>query len=109
MRLFRCPVHSPTKVGFMVFGIKYCAFLRSKPMTSRTVSGLALLTTLILCIAAPADEKQKAADEKSHDILENIKFRNLGPAVGGGRVTAGAGGGRPGDIFFVGGAAGGGV
>ncbi len=27
------------------------------------------------------------ADEKAKDPLENIRFRNLGPAVGGGRVT----------------------
>src|SRR5262249_38538811 len=30
----------------------------------------------------------KAEDNKSKDPLENLKFRNLGPAVGGGRVTA---------------------
>ena len=30
----------------------------------------------------------KLDDNKSKDPLENVKFRNLGPAVGGGRVTS---------------------
>src|SRR5258708_5874969 len=30
----------------------------------------------------------KLEDNKSKDPLENVKFRNLGPAVGGGRVTS---------------------
>lgn len=51
---------------------------------------------------------QKPGDGKPKDPLENMKFRNLGPAVGGGRVTAVAGiPGRP-NIYYVG-AAGGGV
>ncbi len=46
-------------------------------------------------------------EEKTHDILENIKFRNLGPAVGGGRVTSVVGiPGQP-NIYYVGAAAGG--
>src|SRR6476469_2765063 len=44
----------------------------------------------------PAAEGEKAAsttptkleDNKAKDPLENIKFRNLGPAVGGGRITS---------------------
>src|SRR6185312_4217705 len=38
-----------------------------------------------------ADDGQKSAkpeDNKPKDPLENMKFRNLGPAVGGGRVTS---------------------
>src|SRR5579859_2552368 len=47
------------------------------------------------------------SEKKTHDILENIKFRNLGPAVGGGRVTSVVGvAGRP-NIYYVGAAAGG--
>lgn len=50
----------------------------------------------------------KSESEKPKDPLENMKFRNLGPAVGGGRITAVAGiPGRP-NIYYAG-AAGGGV
>lgn len=60
----------------------------------------------------PAETAQTAtanlADEgKVKDPLENIKFRNIGPAVGGGRVTAVAGiPGKP-NIYYAGAAAGG--
>jgi photosystem II stability/assembly factor-like uncharacterized protein len=52
--------------------------------------------------AAPASEKKE-----TEDPLQNMKFRNLGPAVGGGRITAVAG--IPGDpnVLYVGAAAGG--
>ena len=50
----------------------------------------------------------KLEDNKSKDPLENVKFRNLGPAVGGGRVTSVVGiPGKP-NVYYVG-AAGGGV
>ena len=50
----------------------------------------------------------KLEDNKSKDPLENMKFRNLGPAVGGGRVTSVVGiPGKP-NVYYVG-AAGGGV
>src|SRR5215467_1317180 len=55
-------------------------------------------------------ETAKSESSKSEwkDPLENMKFRNLGPAVGGGRVTAVVGiPGRP-NIYYVG-TAGGGV
>jgi len=64
----------------------------------------------------PAAESEKATsttptkleDNKSKDPLENVKFRNLGPAVGGGRVTSVVGiPGKP-NVYYVG-AAGGGV
>src|SRR5215831_5464968 len=64
----------------------------------------------------PAAEGEKAAstaptkleDNKSKDPLENVKFRNLGPAVGGGRVTSVVGiPGKP-NVYYIG-AAGGGV
>src|SRR5262249_51652330 len=66
--------------------------------------------------AAQADDKKpvedksaaaKAEDNKAKDPLENIRFRNLGPAVGGGRVTAVVGiPGKP-NVYYVGAAAGG--
>ena len=60
--------------------------------------------------AEGADTKsaQKTVDNSAKDPLENIKFRNLGPAVGGGRVAAVVGiPGKP-NVYYVG-AAGGGV
>src|SRR5262249_11754053 len=58
--------------------------------------------------AAENKTPQKAEDNKSKDPLENIKFRNLGPAVGGGRITAVAGiPGKP-NVYYAG-AGGGGV
>src|SRR5205807_8307954 len=61
--------------------------------------------------AAPvADNKlpKKPENNKSVDPLENMKFRNLGPAVGGGRVSAVVGiPGKP-NIYYAG-AGGGGV
>jgi photosystem II stability/assembly factor-like uncharacterized protein len=51
---------------------------------------------------------QSAPSNDSKDVFANVKFRNLGPAVGGGRVAAVAGvPGNP-NIYYVG-AAGGGV
>src|SRR5215469_16408519 len=51
---------------------------------------------------------QKAEASKGKDPLENVKFRNLGPAVGGGRITAVAGiPGKP-NVYYAG-AGGGGV
>lgn len=59
--------------------------------------------------AAETQKTEMAANEAApKDPLENMKFRNLGPAVGGGRVTAVVGiPGKP-NIYYVG-AAGGGV
>lgn len=51
---------------------------------------------------------QKAEDTQAKDPIENMKFRNIGPAVGGGRITAVVGiPGRP-NIYYAG-AGGGGV
>ena len=74
----------------------------------RSWTGLVLcLLALALASVALADEKSPAAPEKK-DIFSNLKFRNLGPAVGGGRVAAVAGiPGEP-NVYYVG-AAGGGV
>ena len=57
-----------------------------------------------------ADNKapKKPKNKKPFDPLENMKFRNLGPAVGGGRVSAVVGiPGKP-NVYYAG-AAGGGV
>ncbi|HJS90469.1 MAG TPA: hypothetical protein VJ738_10935 [Steroidobacteraceae bacterium] len=56
--------------------------------------------------AAPAHTK--AAAEQPQDVFAHLKFRNLGPAIAGGRVTSVAG--IPGNplVYYVG-AAGGGV
>jgi len=80
------------------------------------ISGGALLLTLSGAAALPAAEAAKPsapvapaaqAKEPGEGPLQNMKFRNLGPAVGGGRVTAVAG--VPGDpnVIYVGAAAGG--
>src|SRR5262245_49850352 len=55
----------------------------------------------------PPAPSAAAAKKESEGPLQNMKFRNLGPAVGGGRVTAVAG--IPGDpnVIYVGAAAGG--
>jgi photosystem II stability/assembly factor-like uncharacterized protein len=71
-------------------------------------------TTLLLCLLAlaaftfaqePPSGTQDNVDK--NDLLGSLRFRNLGPAVGGGRVTAVAGiPGKP-NIYYVGAAAGG--
>ena len=56
----------------------------------------------------PENAARNMDESKPKDPLENMRFRNLGPAVGGGRITAVAGiPGKP-NIYYAG-AAGGGV
>jgi photosystem II stability/assembly factor-like uncharacterized protein len=83
---------------------------------SKKTAGATSATPQASAEKKPAAEGEKAAsttptkleDNKSKDPLENIKFRNLGPAVGGGRVTSVVGiPGKP-NVYYVG-AAGGGV
>jgi photosystem II stability/assembly factor-like uncharacterized protein len=70
-----------------------------------------LMVLASLVVTSWAQESETAAGEsgeKSDDVLANIKFRNLGPAVGGGRVSAVVGiPGQP-NVYYIG-AAGGGV
>ncbi len=67
-----------------------------------------MIVGVSVAVAADDEEEAKPAEAKSKDILDNLKFRNLGPAVGGGRVAAVAGvPGQP-NVYYVG-AAGGGV
>jgi len=77
-----------------------------KTRASRTV--LLVLALVIFLAPLPAAPAQGApADQQNTDVLKNLKFRNLGPAVAGGRVSAVAG--IPGDptVYYVGAAAGG--
>ncbi len=79
--------------------------------SSRIWKGLTLLVLAVplsAALMAESPEGESSPAAKEHDILENIKFRNLGPAVGGGRVASVVGvPGQP-NIYYVG-AAGGGV
>jgi photosystem II stability/assembly factor-like uncharacterized protein len=62
------------------------------------------ISSKIIVAQSPAAE----SDASEKDIFKNLEFRNLGPAVGGGRVAAVAGiPGNP-NVYYVG-AAGGGV
>ncbi len=65
---------------------------------------LAVGCVVTIAAAKPAGEKTA---EKSKDVFAHIKFRNLGPAIAGGRVTAVAG--IPGNprVYYVGSAGGG--
>jgi photosystem II stability/assembly factor-like uncharacterized protein/DNA-binding protein YbaB len=64
-----------------------------------------LLNTHALAQEPPQNQPEGAAGSK--DLLGTIKFRNLGPAVGGGRVTSVVGiSGQP-NVYYIGGAAGG--
>ncbi|MGZ4817383.1 MAG: VPS10 domain-containing protein [Terriglobales bacterium] len=67
-----------------------------------------LFLALIICLSiASAQSSTAAAESKTPDLFENWKFRNLGPAAGGGRVAAVAGiPGNP-NVYYVGAAAGG--
>jgi photosystem II stability/assembly factor-like uncharacterized protein len=58
-------------------------------------------------VAANSKSSVPAATTHTPDILENMKFRNLGPAAGGGRVAAVAGVPGNANVYYVGAAAGG--
>jgi photosystem II stability/assembly factor-like uncharacterized protein len=73
----------------------------------RLMSVLVVMAFMAICALAQ-EPKTDDAKSPSKDPLENMKFRNLGPAVGGGRITSVVGiPGKPG-IYYAG-AAGGGV
>ncbi|HET7841036.1 MAG TPA: hypothetical protein VFM21_05495, partial [Terriglobia bacterium] len=64
--------------------------------------------TIVSIAAVKAQEtKPDSSAEENKDVFKNLKFRNLGPAVAGGRVTAVVG--IPGNtnIYYAAGAAGG--
>ena len=67
----------------------------------------AFVLLMIPAFIAVSVAQDADTDSKSKDIFANLKFRNLGPAVAGGRVAAVAGvAGQP-NIYYVGAAAGG--
>jgi hypothetical protein len=70
----------------------------------------AVLTILISLSSLTALCAQEASDEQDStntDVLKNLKFRNLGPAAAGGRVTAVAGVPDDPALYYAGSAAGG--
>ena len=66
---------------------------------------IVLLLTFGICFSAVAQTDESADKEK--DPFANLKFRNLGPAVAGGRVSAVVGVPGQSNIYYVGAAAGG--
>src|SRR5947209_454091 len=65
-----------------------------------------VLCAAVVCAQNPQSESS-TSNSSNNDPFANLKFRNLGPAVGGGRVTSVAGiPGNP-NVFYVGAAAGG--
>ena len=73
-----------------------------------TTAAVLLAVSSAATVAFGATAPAKAATEKPKDVFAQLKFRNLGPAIAGGRVAAVAG--IPGDplVYYVG-AGGGGV
>ena len=76
---------------------------------SRTFRGAIAILALLSAAAslALANTGQPAGEKQPEDVLANLKLRNIGPAVSGGRVSATVG--IPGDpnVYYTGGAAGG--
>src|SRR5258708_11714808 len=97
----------------MIFGQIKSLFVRGAiPMKTmfKLISIFALLARLTAGLQAQeeaAARPAKAQDNSSKDPLENMKFRNLGPAVGGGRATTVVGiPGKP-NVYYAGSAGGG--
>src|ERR1051325_11398835 len=80
---------------------------RSARMNWKSLAHKAMVAVTLMSIPA-ALAAQTSPSAESKDVFENVKFRNLGPAVGGGRVAAVAGiPGNP-NVYYIG-AGGGGV
>jgi photosystem II stability/assembly factor-like uncharacterized protein len=80
-------------------------------MTRYSLLARAAVVLLAVSCATPValarTAAAKPASEQPKDVFAQLKFRNLGPAIAGGRVTAVAGiAGNP-QIYYVGAAAGG--
>ncbi|HUJ30405.1 MAG TPA: hypothetical protein VLY23_03945 [Candidatus Acidoferrum sp.] len=74
---------------------------------ARTLCAAIAMLTCSLIAASQARGADENAEKKTPDVLANLKFRNLGPAVAGGRVTSVVGiPGNP-NVYYVGAAAGG--
>lgn len=76
-------------------------------MKSRTIFSLLAALAIVLFAPALTHAQDETAQTKAPDILENLKFRDLGPGSAGGRVTSVAG--IPGNskVYYVGSAGGG--
>jgi photosystem II stability/assembly factor-like uncharacterized protein len=91
--------------------VESCCALKRRVVMSKSNVSRVVFTLLILSLLLPfhalAKADDTAANHKAPDVFAHLKFRNLGPTVAGGRVTAVAG--IPGDpnIYYVAGAAGG--
>src|SRR5256885_7923170 len=90
--------------------------------TRRPVPPLSALLAVLVALATPVQGQGKkrpkgqpaakpdvsaAAVAPAADSLNNLRFRNLGPSVGGGRVTAVVGIAGDPNVYYVGAAAGG--
>jgi len=76
--------------------------------TTRILPGLIALFAVLALTSSPVFAGNAGAASATHDVFHNLKFRNLGPAIAGGRVTSTVGiPGNP-NIYYVG-AGGGGV
>src|SRR5215469_556580 len=84
------------------------SLLRGRTMMKSRVVFIAFVALACLCAGSLGYATDEAsAEKKTPDLLANLKFRNLGPAAAGGRVTAVAGiPGNP-SVYYVGAAAGG--
>ena len=78
-------------------------------MKLRTISSILAVLAIVLFAATLVQAQENTSDQsKAADVLANLKFRDLGPAAAGGRVTSAVGvPGNP-SVYYVG-AAGGGV
>lgn len=66
-----------------------------------------LFGVLLLTRAVAQSKATNDAESDENDILHNLHFRNLGPAIAGGRVTSVVGVAGDPNIYYVGSAAGG--
>src|SRR5438034_4089847 len=85
--------------------------MRPMALPQAALLGGLLAVALVPAVTAQGRGRAKPAPEApatlGADSLNNLKFRNLGPSVGGGRVTAVVGiPGEP-NVYYVGAAAGG--
>ena len=76
--------------------------------TTRILPGLIALFAVLALTSSPVFAGNAGAVSATHDVFHNLKFRNLGPAIAGGRVTSAVGIPDNPNIYYVG-AAGGGV
>ncbi len=77
-------------------------------MNWKSLAQKAMVAATLAAVPVTMMAQSGTASTETKDVFENVKFRNLGPAVGGGRVAAVAGiPGNP-NVYYIG-AGGGGV